>query len=86
MRIWARPRPLPPPLHEMAHAQLHNYDQERLAAPVKEAAEQPMPKDRRSEEVEAESISYAVCQYYGIDTGENSFGYIAAVVKRQDAA
>ena len=34
-------------------------------------------KDRQTEEVEAESISYAVCQYYGIETGENSFGYIA---------
>lgn len=34
-------------------------------------------KDRHTEEVEAESISYAVCQYYGIQTGENSFGYIA---------
>lgn len=35
-------------------------------------------KNRRTEEVEAESISYAVCQYYGIQTGENSFGYIAS--------
>ena len=35
-------------------------------------------KNRRTEEVEAESVSYAVCQYYGIQTGENSFGYIAA--------
>lgn len=34
-------------------------------------------KDRQTEEVEAESVSYAVCQYYGIQTGENSFGYIA---------
>ena len=34
-------------------------------------------KDRNTEEVEAESISYAVCQYYGIETSENSFGYIA---------
>ena len=34
-------------------------------------------KDRHTEEVEAESISYAVCQYYGIETAENSFGYIA---------
>lgn len=34
-------------------------------------------KDRRTEEVEAESISYAVCQYFGIQTGANSFGYIA---------
>ena len=35
-------------------------------------------KDRHTEEVQAESISYAVCQYYGIQTGENSFGYIAS--------
>ena len=34
-------------------------------------------KDERTMEVEAESVSYAVCQYYGIETGENSFGYIA---------
>ena len=34
-------------------------------------------KNRNTEEVEAESISYAVCQYYGIQTGEDSFGYIA---------
>ena len=39
--------------------------------------EPPKKKDRNTEEVEAESISYAVCQYYGIQTGENSFGYIA---------
>ena len=45
--------------------------EEDLAA-VKQAA-----KDRHTEEVEAESISYAVCQYFGIQTGENSFGYIA---------
>ena len=35
-------------------------------------------KNRNTEEVEAESISYAVCQYFGIQTGENSFGYIAS--------
>ncbi|MCR0380023.1 CHC2 zinc finger domain-containing protein, partial [[Clostridium] innocuum] len=35
-------------------------------------------KDRHTEEVEAESISYAVCKYFGIETGENSFGYIAS--------
>lgn len=34
-------------------------------------------KDRRTQEVEAESVSYSVCQYYGIETSENSFGYIA---------
>ena len=35
-------------------------------------------KDRNTEEVEAESVSFAVCCYYGIETGENSFGYIAS--------
>ena len=39
---------------------------------------QKQRKDRHTEEVEAESISYAVCQYFGIETGENSFGYIAS--------
>ena len=39
---------------------------------------QEQKKNRRTEEVEAESISYAVCQYFGIETGENSFGYIAS--------
>ena len=39
---------------------------------------QEQRKDRRTEEVEAESISYAVCKYFGIETGENSFGYIAS--------
>ena len=41
-------------------------------------------KDRRTEEVEAESISYAVCQYYGIETGANSFGYIATWSKDKE--
>ena len=41
-------------------------------------------KDRRTEEVEAESISYAVCAYYGIPTGENSFGYIATWSKDKE--
>ena len=39
---------------------------------------QEQKKDRHAEEVEAESISYAVCKYFGIETGENSFGYIAS--------
>lgn len=71
-------------IHEITHSKLHNYEQERLAAPVKEGAEPPKPKDRNTEEVEAESVSYAVCQYYGIQTGENSFGYIAAWSKDKD--
>ena len=45
---------------------------------------QEQKKDRRTEEVEAESISYAVCQYFGIQTGENSFGYIASWSKDKD--
>jgi antirestriction protein ArdC len=66
-------------VHEITHATLHNYEQAKLAAAKgDETAESPKPKDRRTEEVEAESVSYAVCQYYGIQTGENSFGYIAS--------
>jgi len=45
---------------------------------------QEQKKDRRTEEVEAESISYAVCQYFGIQTGENSFGYIATWSKDKE--
>ena len=45
---------------------------------------QEQKKDRRTEEVEAESISYAVCQYFDIQTGENSFGYIASWSKDKD--
>ena len=60
-------------IHEIAHALLHNPKN----APELDAEGNVVEKDRHTEEVEAESISYAVCQYYGIDTGENSFGYIA---------
>ena len=45
---------------------------------------QEQKKDRRTEEVEAESISYAVCQYFGIQTRENSFGYIATWSKDKE--
>ncbi|OCN01347.1 hypothetical protein A7X67_01745 [Clostridium sp. W14A] len=72
-------------VHEITHATLHNYEQARLAAAKgDETAEPPKPKDRRTEEVEAESVSYAVCQYYGIQTGENSFGYIASWSKDKE--
>lgn len=67
-------------IHEITHSKLHNYEKERLAAAAGESEkdqEPPKPKDRHTEEVEAESVSYAVCQYYGIETSENSFGYIA---------
>lgn len=41
-------------------------------------------KDRNTEEVEAESVSFAVCSYYGIETNENSFGYIASWSKGRE--
>ena len=59
-------------VHEIAHSKLHNNvgDEQQ--------------KDRNTEEVEAESISFAVCAYYGISTGENSFGYIATWSKGKE--
>ena len=68
-------------IHEITHAKLHNYNrQQREAGDIVDAR----PKDRRTDEVEAESVSYAVCQYYGIETGDNSFGYIAEWSKGRD--
>jgi antirestriction protein ArdC len=57
-------------IHEMAHALLHNR--------AKDPEEKTPELSRSTEEVQAESISYAVCAYYGIATGDNSFGYIAS--------
>ena len=57
-------------IHEMAHALLHNR--------TKDTEEKTPELSRSTEEVQAESISYAVCAYYGIATGDNSFGYIAS--------
>ena len=64
-------------VHEIAHSKLHNYAKAQEEAARAGDKEPPKKKDRNTEEVEAESISYAVCQYYGIQTSENSFGYIA---------
>ena len=50
----------------------------RLEVEEDHSAEVQAAKDRHTEEVQAESISYAVCQYYGIQTADNSFGYIAS--------
>ena len=54
-------------VHEIAHSKLHDY------------AKQPnsQPKDSSTEEIEAESIAYTVCAYFGIETSANSFGYVA---------
>ena len=57
-------------IHEIAHAKLHDID---LNAPKDE---QPRD-DRRTREVEAESVAYTVCQHYGLDTSDYSFGYVA---------
>ena len=65
-------------VHEIAHSKLHNYAKAQAEAARAGDKEPPQKKDRNTEEVEAESISYAVCQYFGIQTGENSFGYIAS--------
>ena len=56
----------------------------RLAVEEDATAEKQAIKNRHTEEVEAESISYAVCQYFGIQTGENSFGYIASWSKDKE--
>ena len=65
-------------IHEIGHAKLHNYEKQKEEETSKdENAEPPKKKDRRTEEVEAESVAFAVCAYFGIETGENSFGYIA---------
>jgi len=72
-------------IHEIAHSKLHDRTKQQAdSAQLSENAEPPKPKDRRTEEVEAESISFAVCQYYGIQTGENSFGYIATWSKDKE--
>ena len=61
-------------VHEIAHSKLHNY------------AMQPdsQPKDSSTEEIEAESIAYTVCAYFGIETSANSFGYVATWSKDKD--
>ncbi len=58
-------------IHEIAHAKLHDID---LNAPAKEQADRP---DRRTREVQAESIAYTVCQHYMLDTSDYSFAYVA---------
>ena len=63
-------------VYEIAHAKLHNYG-------LQQAAERKV-KSRNTEEVEAESISFMVCAYFGIETGANSFGYVATWSKNAE--
>lgn len=57
-------------IHEVAHAKLHSRE-------LNKDTDLSEPKDRNTKEVEAESIAYTVCQHFGIDTSDYSFGYIA---------
>ena len=57
-------------IHEIAHAKLHAFKPDEKAAPEDK-------KNRHTKEVEAESVAYTVCQRYGIETSDYSFGYIA---------
>ena len=57
-------------IHEIAHAKLHAVNPDEKTAPEDK-------KDRHTKEVEAESVAYTVCQRYGIETSDYSFGYIA---------
>ena len=58
-------------IHEIAHAKLHDID---LKVPKSEQQDRP---DSRTREVQAESVAYTVCQHYGLDTSDYSFGYVA---------
>ena len=55
-------------IHEVAHSKLHSKEVEQ---------DEQMRKDRNTKEVEAESVAYTVCQHFGIDTSDYSFGHIA---------
>lgn len=57
-------------IHEIAHAMLHDKDLKKT--------DLEKPKDRATEEVEAESIAYTVCQHFGVDTSDYSFSYVAS--------
>ena len=67
-------------IHEIAHAKLHDID---LNAPLEDLENRP---DRRTREVQAESIAYTVCQHYGLDTSDYSFGYVAGWSAGRDLA
>ena len=63
-------------IHEVAHSKLHSKEVEQ---------DEQMRKDRNTKEVEAESVAYTVCQHFGIDTSDYSFGYIAGWSSGRDA-
>ena len=59
-------------IHETAHSMMHNYKPGEV------------PKEQKFEEIEAESVAYSVCKYFGIDTDANSFGYLASWSQGKD--
>ena len=63
-------------VHEIAHAKLHNPD----------FLSEEQKKARREKEVEAESVAYVVCQHFGIDTSDYSFGYVAGWSRGRELA
>ena len=67
-------------IHEIAHAKLHNTTPDEFSKLPPEEQ-----KDRHTKEVEAESTAYTVCQHYGIDTSDYSFGYVAGWSSDKDA-
>lgn len=74
-------------VHEMAHAILHNYEKQRQEASAGMEGKEPLKqKDRRTEEVEAEGISFVVCSFFHIDTAANSIGYLGAWSKGRELA
>ena len=66
-------------IHEIAHAKLHDID---LTSPM----DGQNRVDRRTREVEAESVAYTVCQHYGLDTSDYSFGYVAGLSSGRELA
>lgn len=72
-------------IHEITHAKLHNYEKMRQESLTNNDPKNATKlKSEATEEIEAESVSYVVCQYYGIETGTNSFGYIASWSKEKE--
>lgn len=67
-------------IHEVAHAELHGGPDECGLFPDEHK------KDRHTREVEAESVAYVVCQHFGVDTSDYSFGYVAGWSKGKELA
>lgn len=76
--LMSEPQTLAALVHEISHAMLHDNKTKG------DKTEGQIVKDSHTKEVEAESIAYVVCQYFGIETADNSFGYIASWSKSKE--